>query len=324
MAGVSAGLADAHQQGRHDNLHRQSAIPGQINLGTVGVLNAASDSARRLHSLGVSVRQLHKLLEVSHTIDMNLGSSIERNNQDVERLVAEHIVVGHAPCTRFAMDTLTISQHGCRCQENLPNGSCCQTYGMSHAVQLDERQQASGDAHFISSGISSNVPGSQQSAIISGSLDQRPRALEPRLHLADRRALRMTGRLGFGLTVVHIHVVDITVFQQPRGRAKQNRQRQVHYAICAVRSPRHLILDIQSAGSASLEYVAETWTLYGLLSKSRGLCESQTRVLNWQPVHSIFRLYLFASLGCVFFNQCSLPVASLMGMTAFITFNVED
>ena len=25
-----------------------------------------------------------------------------------------------------------------------------------------------------------------------------------------------------------------------------------------------------------------------------------------------------------FFNQCSLPLASLMGMTAFITFNVED
>ena len=136
--------------------------------------------------------------------------------------------------------------------------------------------------------------------------------------------MRLTGSPGLGLTEVHIHMVELTVLQELRRRAQKQRQKQVHYVVCAVRSPRHLILDIQSAGSASLEYVAETWTLYGLLSKSRGLCESQTRVLNWQPVHSIFRLYLFASLGCVFFNQCSLPLASLMGMTAFITFNVED
>ena len=132
----------------------------------------------------------------------------------------------------------------------------------------------------------------------------------------------MTGRLGFGLTVVHIHVVDITVFQQPRGRAKQNRQRQVHFAICAVRSPRHLILDIQSAGSVSLGCIVEMWTLYGLLSKSCGLCESQTRVLSWQPVHSVFPLYVFASLGFDFVNQCSLPLARLIGIAWFIIFNV--
>ena len=174
-------MADAHQQGRHDNLHRQSTIPGEKNLGTVGVMNAATDSAKRLHTQGVSVRQLYDLLQVSHILDMILGSSLQCINQNVERLVAEHIVVGHVPCTRTAMDTFTMSQHGCRCQENLPNGSCCQTYPMSHAVQHDERQQASGDAHFISAGIPSNVPCAQQSAITSGSLDQRPGALDPRL-----------------------------------------------------------------------------------------------------------------------------------------------
>ena len=149
--------------------------------GTVGVWNAASDSARQLHTQGVSVRELYEMLQVSRIMDMILRSSLQRINPNVGRLVAEHSVVGHLPCTRTAMDIPTMPQHGCRCQENLPNGSCCQTYSMSHAVQLDERQQALGDAHFISLGISSNVPGSQQSAIISGSLDQRPSALEPRL-----------------------------------------------------------------------------------------------------------------------------------------------
>ncbi len=132
----------------------------------------------------------------------------------------------------------------------------------------------------------------------------------------------MTGRPGFGLTVVHIHVVDITVLQKLRGRAKQKRQRQVHHVICAVRSPRHLILDIQNAGSVSLGCIVEMLTLYGLVSKSCGLCESQTRVLSWQPVHSVFPLYVFASLGFDFVNQCSLPLARLIENAAFITFNV--
>ena len=173
-------MADAHQQGRHGNLHRHSAIPGWINLGTADVLNTASDLARSLQFRGVSAGQLYTLLEVLLSIDLNSDTSIERSNQEVERPVAEHIVVGHAPCTRLAMDTLTICQHGCSCQENLPNGSCCQTYPRSDTVQHDERQQGSGDAHFIRAGSPSNVPGAQESAITRGSLDQRPGALDPR------------------------------------------------------------------------------------------------------------------------------------------------
>ena len=134
-------MADAHQQGRHGNLHRHSAIPGWINRGTADVLNTASDLARSLQFRGVSAGQLYTLLEAIHTIDLNSDSSIERSNQEVERPVAEHIVVGHAPCTRLAMDTLTICQQGCSCQENLPNGSCCQTYPRSHTVQHHESRQ---------------------------------------------------------------------------------------------------------------------------------------------------------------------------------------
>ena len=75
---------------------------------------------------------------------------------------------------------VTICQHGCSCQENLPNGSCCQTYPRSHTVQHHESQQGSGDAHFIRAGSPSNVPGAQESAITRGSLDQLPAALDAR------------------------------------------------------------------------------------------------------------------------------------------------
>ena len=131
----------------------------------------------------------------------------------------------------------------------------------------------------------------------------------------------MTGRPGFGLTGVHIHVVDITVLQQLRGRAKQNRQRQVHYAICAVRSPRHLILDIQSAGSVSLGCIVEKLTLDGLLSKSCGPCESQTRVLSWQPVHSFFNCMCLHHWALILLMSAVLPWARLIGIAWSITSN---
>ena len=148
---------------------------------TVGVWNAASASARQLHTQGVCARDLTKQWKISCAVDNILRSIHQQINPNVGNLVAEHSVVGHLPCTKTAMNIPTMPQHGSRCQENLPNGSCCQTSSMSHAVQLDKKQQDLQDAHFISLGTSSNVPGSQQSAIINGSLNQRPSALEPRL-----------------------------------------------------------------------------------------------------------------------------------------------
>ena len=132
----------------------------------------------------------------------------------------------------------------------------------------------------------------------------------------------MTGRPGYGSKVAHDHVIEITTLQQRRQSAKQKSQRQVQFAACVVRSQLHLTLDMQSAGSVSLGCIVEMLTLYGLLPQSCGLCESQTRVLSWQPVHSVFPLYVFASLGFDFVNQCSLPLARLIGIAWFITFHV--
>ena len=197
MAGVSAGLEDAHQEGRQGNLDRDSAIPGWTNGRRADRWNTALGLARRLQSRGVSAGQLYMLLDALLSRGWDSDAGLERSNQEAERLVAEQIFVGHAPCTRLVMDrvtqaegrpadmrrlaaTPTICQHGCSRQENLPNGSCCQTYPRSHTVQHDERQQGSGDAHFIRAGSPSNVPGAQESAITRGSLDQRPGALDPR------------------------------------------------------------------------------------------------------------------------------------------------
>ena len=197
MAGVSAGLEDAHQEGRQGNLDRDSAIPGWTNGRRADRWNTATGLARRLQSRGVPAGQLYKLLDALLSKDWNSDAGFERSNQEAERLVAEQIFVGHAPCTRLVMDrvtqaegrpadmrrlaaTPTICQHGCSRQENLPNGSCCQTYPRSHTVQHHESQQGSGDAHFIRVGSPSNVPGAQESAITRGSLDQRPAALDPR------------------------------------------------------------------------------------------------------------------------------------------------
>ena len=107
MAGVSAGLEDANQQGRHGNLHRHSAIPGWTNRGRADILNTATDLARSLQSRGVSAGQLYKLLEALVSRDLHSDTSFERSNQEAERLVAEQIFVGHAPCTRLVMDRVT-------------------------------------------------------------------------------------------------------------------------------------------------------------------------------------------------------------------------
>ena len=148
---------------------------------TVGVWNAASASARQLHNQGVCARDLTRQLQISCAVrDILCSINLQMKPKDGNQ-VAEHSIDGHLPCTETAMNIPDMPQNGSRCQENLPNGSCCQSSSMSHAVQLDKKQQDLQDAHFNSLGTSSNVPGSQQSAIINGSLNQRPSALEPRL-----------------------------------------------------------------------------------------------------------------------------------------------
>ena len=106
---------------------------------TVGVWNAASASARQLHTQGVCARDLTKQWKISCAVDDILRSIHQRINPNVGNLDAEHSVVGHLPCTKTAMNIPTMPQHGSSCQENLPNGSCCQTSSMSHAVQLDKK-----------------------------------------------------------------------------------------------------------------------------------------------------------------------------------------
>ena len=147
---------------------------------TVDVWNAASDAARQLFTQGVSPNMLHAMQNISVTMGKILCANMQHINSIVGRVGEEHGVVGHLPCTKTAMDIPTMPQHGCKCQENLPNGSCCWTDCMSHAVHLDERQQDLENAHFISLEVSSNVPGSPQLEITSSTLFQRPSSLELR------------------------------------------------------------------------------------------------------------------------------------------------
>ena len=147
---------------------------------TVDMWNAASAVARQLFNQGVSPNMLLAMKNISVTMGKILCANMQHINSIVGRVGEEHGVVGHLPCTKTAMDIPTMPQHGCQCQENLPNGSCCCTDCMSHSVDLDERHQDLENAHFISLEVSSNVPGSPQLEITNSSLFQRPSSLELR------------------------------------------------------------------------------------------------------------------------------------------------
>ena len=157
MAGVSAGLEDAHQEGRQANLDRDSAIPGWTNGRRAERWNTATGLARRLQSRGVSAGQLYMLLDALLSRGWDSDAGLERSNQEAERLVPEQSFIGHATCTRLVTGrvaqaegrlanmrrpaaTPTICQHGCGRRVNLPNGSCCQTCPGSHTVQYLESQ----------------------------------------------------------------------------------------------------------------------------------------------------------------------------------------
>ena len=229
---------------------------------TVDVWNAASAAGRQLFTQGVSPNMLHAMQNISVTMGKTLCANMQHINSIVGRVGEEHGVVGHLPCTKTAMDLPTMPQHGCQLQENLPNGSCCCTDCMSHSVDLDERHQYLENAHFISLEVSSNVPGSPQLEITNSSLFHSPTSLEPPVLLADRRALRLKGSPDFGTAVVHMQAVNVTVLQQLLVPVQRKEWRQMQYVACALRSLRHLILDIVSAGSVSLGCIAETWTPY--------------------------------------------------------------
>ena len=133
--------------------------------------------------------------------------------------------------------------------------------------------------------------------------------------LADRRALRIKRSPRFGTAVVHMHVVNVTVFAKLWLRAKKKNRRQVQNVTCAVRSPRHLILDIASAGSVFLGCIAETWTHYGFCHKVVALVKVQREFSIGRLCTQLFHL-VFVSLALFLFYQCSLSSAKLMGMLA--------
>ncbi len=78
----------------------------------------------------------------------------------------------------------------------------------------------------------------------------------------DRRAPRLNGSPDFVTAVVHMQAVNVTVLQQLLVPVQRKEWRQMQYVACALRSLRHLILDIASAGSVFLGCIAETWTHY--------------------------------------------------------------
>ena len=104
--------------------------------------------------------------------------------------------------------------------------------------------------------------------------------------------------------MAHIHVVEITVLQQLRESAKQKRQRQFPFAACVVKSPLHLTLNIQSAGSVSLGCIVEKLTVQGFSAKICGLVKHKLQPragrLCTRP-----QLHFSASLGFDFVNECS-------------------
>ena len=105
---------------------------------TVDLWNLASAAARHLFTHGVSLNMLHAMQNISVTMGQILLSNMQHSNSSAGRVGEKHGFVGHLPCTKTSMDIPTIPQHGCKGQENLPNGSCCCTDCESLAVHFDE------------------------------------------------------------------------------------------------------------------------------------------------------------------------------------------